>query len=50
MRSLYYKIIFLICENKRTKENKKTNHVIECVMIFLFLMLKKLRYIECQTA
>ena len=34
MRFLYHEMTFLICENKKTKENKKTNHIIECVMIF----------------
>ena len=28
-------MIFLICENKKTKENKKTNYVIECVMMII---------------
>ena len=48
MKFLYYEIIFLICENKRIKENRKTSYVIECVMILLFFMLKKLRYVKCQ--
>ena len=47
MRFLYHEMIFLICENKRIKENKKTSYVIEYVMIFLFFILKKLRYIKC---
>ena len=47
MRFLYHEMIFLICENKKIKENKKTSHVIECVMILLFSILRKLRYIEC---
>ena len=47
MRFLYHETIFFICENKRTKENKKTSYIIECVMIFVFFILKKLRYIEC---
>ena len=48
MKIIYHEIIFLICGNKRIKENKKTSHIIECVMIFVFFMLRKLRYIECQ--
>ena len=48
MRFLYHETIFLICENKKIKENRKTSHVIECVMIFVFFILRKLRYIECQ--
>ena len=47
MRFLYHETIFFICENKRIKD-KKTSYVIECVMILVFFMLKKLRYIECQ--
>ena len=46
MRFLYHKTPFLICGNKRTKD-RKTSHIIKCVMIFIFFMLKKLRYIEC---
>ena len=34
MRFLYHETIFLIYENKRIKENKKTSYVIKCVMIF----------------
>ena len=48
MRFLYHEMIFLICENKKTKENRKTSYVIKCVMILLFFILKKLRYIKCQ--
>ena len=48
MRFLYHGMVFLICENKRTKENRKTSHIIECVMILLFSMLRKLRYVKCQ--
>ena len=48
MRFLYHETIFLICGNKKIKENRKTSHVIECVMIFVFFILRKLRYIECQ--
>ena len=47
MKFLYYETIFFICENKRIKKNKKTSHIIECVMIFIFFILKKLRYIKC---
>ena len=46
MKFLYHEMIFFICENKRTKENRKTSHIIKCVMIFVFFMLKKLRYIN----
>ena len=49
MRFLYHKTIFLICGNKKTK-NRKTSHIIECVMILVFFMLRKLRYIKCQAA
>ena len=48
MKFLYHETIFLIYENKRTKKNKKTSHIIECVMILIFSMLRKLRYIKCQ--
>ena len=47
MKFLYHETIFLICENKKTKD-KKTNYVIECIIIIVFFILKKLRYIECQ--
>ena len=47
MKFLYHEMIFFICENKKTKENKKTSYIIECVMIFIFFILKKLRYIDC---
>ena len=47
MKFLYYETSFFICGNKRTKD-KKTSHVIECVMIFVFFILRKLRYVECQ--
>ena len=48
MKFLYYETIFFICGNKRINENRKTSHIIECVMIFVFFILKKLRYIKCQ--
>ena len=48
IRFLYHEITFLICENKRIKENRKTSYVIKYVIILLFFILKKLRYIECQ--
>ena len=47
MRFLYHETIFFIYENKKTKENKKISHIIKCVMILLFFMLRKLRYIKC---
>ena len=47
MKFLYHETIFLICENKKIKD-KKTSHVIKYVMVLLFFMLKKLRYIKCQ--
>ena len=47
MRFLYHETIFFICENKKIKD-KKTSHVIKCVIILLFFMLRKLRYIEYQ--
>ena len=34
MKFLYHETTFFICGNKKTKENKKTSHVIKCVMIF----------------
>ena len=49
MGFLSHETIFFICENKKTKD-KKTSYVIECVMILVFFMLRKLRYIECQVA
>ena len=49
MRFLYHEMTFLIYENKRTKENKKTSYVIKCVMIFIFFILRKLYYVEYQT-
>ena len=48
MGFLYHEMVFLICGNKRIKENRKTSHVIECMMILVFFMLRKLRYVECQ--
>ena len=48
MKFLYHETIFLICGNKKIKD-KKTSYVIECVMIFLFFILRKLRYIKYQT-
>ena len=49
MGFLYHGTVFFICENKRIKD-RKTSHIIECVMIFIFFMLRKLRYIKCQAA
>ena len=48
IKFLYHEMTFLICENKKIKENRKTSHVIKCVMIFIFFILKKLRYIKYQ--
>ena len=48
MKFLYHETIFLICGNKRIKKNKKISHIIEYMMILLFFILKKLRYIEYQ--
>ena len=47
MKFLYHETIFLICENKRIKD-RKTSYIIKCVMIFIFFILKKLRYIKYQ--
>ena len=33
IRFLSHETTFLICENKKTKEDRKTSYVIECVMI-----------------
>ena len=49
MEFLYYEMVFFICGNKRIKD-KKTSYVIKCVMILVFSMLRKLRYVECQAA
>ena len=35
MKFLYYETIFFICENKRIKEDKKTSHIMICVMIII---------------
>ena len=47
MKFLYHETIFLICGNKKTK-NRKINHIIKYVMILIFFMLRKLRYIKYQ--
>ena len=47
MKFLYHETIFFICENKRIKD-RKISYIIKCVIIFIFFILKKLRYIEYQ--